>query len=128
MNTNEKGDISETQILARLPWGDKRYDLVIDDNGTFKRVQCKTGEYREKEGVVTFRLQSSYRSKSKQVLTPYSKEEVDIFAVYAPVNDKVYMVPIGDITSKTRMSLRLRERNPSAKGGPRIHWAEDYEI
>ncbi len=62
-NTSHIGEISRTQIIAALtlqgksvlaPLGDfQRYDLVIDEEGKFLRVQCKTGQL--KNGVVRAR-------------------------------------------------------------------------
>lgn len=54
MHTKQIGDISEAMVAAVLlrsgrvilkPIGDnQRYDLVIDNNGKFLRVQCKTAD------------------------------------------------------------------------------------
>lgn len=49
--TKQKGDIAEAYVLYLLkqngfnvfiPWGeDNRYDLIVEKNGLFKRVQVK---------------------------------------------------------------------------------------
>lgn len=61
-NTSQIGEVSRWQIMAALsrhgkqfllPVGDHlRYDLAIDDEGKFLRIQCKTGRLRK--GVVSF--------------------------------------------------------------------------
>ena len=43
-----------------IPFGDnQRYDLVVEREGNFVRVQCKTGRVR-KEGQILFNTCSSY--------------------------------------------------------------------
>jgi hypothetical protein len=75
-NTSHIGEISRTQIIAALarrrkrlliPLADHlRYDLVIDDEGMFLRVQCKTG--RLINGAVRF-LTCSIDSRNKMGIT-----------------------------------------------------------
>ena len=66
-NTTAQGDVTEWQVAAALVRRGKRllrplssatrYDLLIDEeDGTFTRVQCKTGVLRN--GCVVFRLYS----------------------------------------------------------------------
>jgi hypothetical protein len=69
-NTSEKGEITESIVLARLvqwgyecllPWGhDHRYDIAIDDNGKLVRIQCKTARYIEKWGCLEFNTAITY--------------------------------------------------------------------
>ena len=66
MNTVQKGDISEAKILARfvelgypvlLPWSNgERYDMVIEKDGEFLRIQVKTG--RVENGCIHFNTSS----------------------------------------------------------------------
>ena len=75
-NTSIVGEASRWQIIAALtrrgkrlllPVGDHlRYDLAIDEEGTFLRVQCKTG--RLIDGVVRF-LTCSIDSRNKKGVT-----------------------------------------------------------
>ena len=63
MDTKRIGDVSQLMVEAALlvkgysvlvPIGDNdRYDFVIEKDGDFKKVQCKTG--RIKSGAVRFR-------------------------------------------------------------------------
>lgn len=56
MNSKRKGEISEAVVISELlkrnltvsvPFGENaRYDLVVDDDGDFERVQCKTGSLK----------------------------------------------------------------------------------
>ena len=51
--------------------------------------------------------------------------EIDLFAVYCPVNGRVYAVPVEDATLSD-CSLRL---DPTRNGQvERVRWAIDYEL
>ena len=110
------------------PYGDnQRYDLVIEEEGVFKKVQCKTG--RVKDGVILFEANSCSRyckQQKEETGKTYDirnyKEDAELFAVYCPELDKTYLVP----TALCGGSLRLEPtKNGQAKD---IVWAKDYEI
>ena len=103
MNYNPKaiGERSEAVIIAKLllngeivlePFGDnQRYDLVIDREGQFLRIQCKTG--RIKNGAIIFQCSSNAGGGPKRNY----RGQIDLFAVYCPDNDNVYLVPVNDV-------------------------------
>jgi hypothetical protein len=135
-DTNRTGDISVSMLIARLlrvgyevflPFGShQRYDLLIEKNGIYSRVQVKSG--RIKKGTVEFNGYSiSYKvSLDKRGSRRYTKEEIDYFAIYCAANDKAYLVPIEDVTGKVG-TLRI-EPMPHTNGIRRIRWAVMYEI
>ena len=56
---------------------------------------------------------------------PYTREEIDYFAVYCEYTEKVYLIPVEDIASADG-TLRVEPTaNNQAKG---VRWAQDYEI
>lgn len=133
MDTNSKGNIAHTQILAALAKVGKtvlipitehgRYDLVVEENGKFSRVQCKSGVL--KDGCVIFRCFSVTVNTKETKHRPYSPEEVDYFGVYCIDNDKCYLVPCdGENTG----SITLRIDPPKINITKGIRWAKDYEI
>lgn len=126
------GQRTEAVILAELvkrgyrvllPFGvNHRYDLVLDLDGRFLRVQCKTGRVRR--GCVQFNARS-IRSNTKRARNRSYAGEIDLFAVYCPATGRVYAVPIEDATLSD-CSLRLvPTRNGQAEG---VRWAADYEL
>lgn len=132
-DTTARGDITELAVaLALMRSGRKvlrpvstglRYDLVIDEeNGTFTRVQCKTGRLRA--GVISFRLAMSDARRPNGV--PYHGE-VEAFGVHCPEVARSYLVPMTDLgTMRNLASLRLTPaRNGQRKG---IRDAARYEI
>lgn len=133
-HTKTKGDIAEAFITARLlelgltvlkPVGDNaRYDLVVERDGTFKRIQCKTGCVNGRaSNVLTFPVCSS-ASHTNAGKRSY-RGDVDLFAVWFPPSRKVFLVPIEDV-GVSAASLRL---SPAMNGQRRrIRYASDYEI
>jgi hypothetical protein len=128
-NTKAVGERSEGMVLAALlragkvvlqPFGDnQRYDLVVDDKGRFLRLQCKTGRF--KDGAILFDACSSqaHRGKGKQDY----RGQIEMFAVYYPDMDTVYMVPVEDV-GRTSGRLRLEApKNGQSKG---IRLADSY--
>jgi len=131
-NTKAIGDASQAHVLAALirqgkrtliPFGDNcRYDLVVEADGQFLRIQCKTG--RISRGAIAFAVASSqYHRGGKR--RSYDGE-VDAFGVFCPDNGKTYIIPIIDLPLVREARLRLESpRNAQAKG---IRWAAQYEI
>jgi hypothetical protein len=125
------GEISEAAILVELlksgetiltPFGDnQRYDLVLDRDGTFVRVQCKTGILRN--GVIKFNTCSSSSHRTNGGNRDY-RGQADLFAVYCHETDKVYLIPVDD-APRTGMSLRVE---PTANNSKNVKWAKDYEF
>lgn len=135
-NTAKQGEITEGMVLARLiqlgyecllPWGhDCRYDIAIDDDGEFIRIQCKTARYLEERGCLEFNTAITYaRVGGKPHIRKGYKGEADYFGIYSPETGKVYLVPVDDAPDGAA-SLRLQPaKNNQQKG---VRWAKDYEI
>jgi PD-(D/E)XK nuclease superfamily protein len=109
-----------------VPLGENtRYDLVIDDGESLRKVQCKTGRLRG--GAVIWSLCSNYghHPNPGPVRRAYHGE-VDFFAVYCPETTGVYLLPIEDLPMRSRGYLRVDPpRNNQRK---RIRPASQYEI
>lgn len=124
------GEQSESQILARflkhgltvlMPFGDnQRYDLVVDEDGDFIRVQCKTANLERDGRSFTFPTASSnwYRGTTRTYIG-----EVDVFAVYSREEDEVYIVKVDNAPRK---SCRIRLRPPKANTGRRARQGRDH--
>jgi PD-(D/E)XK endonuclease len=112
-------------LRVLLPFGENtRYDLVVEDRGSFSRVQCKTGRFRA--GAVVFKTTSSYaHHRSAQVARRGYQGEIDYFGVHCPETGGVYLVPIGDVPG-THGRLRVDPALNGQREG--IHPAERYEF
>jgi hypothetical protein len=134
---NKIGAVSQAEVALALvrsgkvvlsPWVHVRpYDLVFEEEGVFYRVQCKTG--RMLRGAVYFRphrLRAARRETGwHRRLTTY-EGDIDFFGVYCPDNERVYLVPIGEVSSQRLCGLRVAPaKNNQSK---RVRWAKDYEL
>jgi PD-(D/E)XK endonuclease len=126
------GQRSEAIILAELvrrghrvlvPFGpNQRYDLVVEIDGRFLRVQCKTGRLRN--GRVCFPTAST-RVNTVRAFTRAYAGEIDLFLIYCPETDRVYALDIEEASSGQGV-LRV---DPTANGqAKRIRWAADHEL
>ena len=131
-DTSAIGNNSQGQVLAALmrtnktvliPFGDAgKYDLVFEDIDGFKRVQIKTGLY--KDGAVRFRTYTVKRRNGLVVNENYG-DSIDCFGIYCPQLNKTYLVPMKEVSSiKGAVSLRVDPSNQIKK----IRYAKDYEI
>ena len=128
-NTSTIGSRTEGVVLAALlrtnrkvllPFGGAaRYDLGIDDDGKLIRVQCKTAVY--KDGCVIFQASSLRRDRTKMGY----HGDADLFGVYCPALDKVYLVPVEEVGST---DCRLRIESPKNGQTRGIRLAEQYEV
>src|SRR5215216_5836462 len=90
MHTREKGILTEAKILEALvaagylvliPFGDgHKYDFVIDDEVSLRRVQCKTGRVRS--GALHF---NAYSKAGNGYARVSYRGLADLFAVLNPV-------------------------------------------
>ena len=132
-NTTSKGDIGELEIaLALIRAGYSilrplstglRYDLAIDNrDGTFVRIQCKSGILRD--GFIEFNVASADGRRPNGV--PYTGQ-IDAFGVFCPQNGNAYLVPIERLAARASKG-RLRvdaARNGQVRG---ITFAEPFEV
>jgi hypothetical protein len=126
------GEVTEAAVLSVLavreetvliPWGDSlRYDLVIERMGKFLRIQCKTGKLEK--GGVEFACASSASWNTGKGAKHYV-EQADLFGVYCPQNQKVYLIPVKGV-GKRMCFLRIDPTKNNQKKN--IRWARDYEI
>ena len=132
-DTSSRGDLTEIEVAAALMRDGRRvlrpvssasrYDLVLDNrNGTFTRVQCKTGVLRR--GAIVFRVYSVSGHRTKGVTY---QSEVDAFGVYCPETRATYLVPMATIAERRVMvCLRVTSaRNGQQRG---IKDARRFEI
>jgi hypothetical protein len=77
---------TELGLRVTKPWGDNSpYDLVIETNGRFLRVQVK---------CTRFRRGRSYKCHLDSNGHPYSPDQIDFLAAYVIPTDTWYILPI----------------------------------
>src|ERR1700676_4668234 len=112
-NTKRIGDVTEAKILAALlakgfivllPFSDnERYDLVIEKDNKFFKVQCKTVKMHNGS------LRASASSSSCGRWKDY-QGQIDYFGLYSPELDKCYLMPC-------KRTICLRVLDPLQKQG-----------
>ncbi|UBF23231.1 PD-(D/E)XK nuclease [Haloarcula tailed virus 2] len=130
MDTLQKGLISEHAVklfavkngyTVLEPTGVERYDIVLEKDAEFTRVQIKTGRVKSSNvaDYIAFTSQSRtpYATEAGQ---GYSREDADLFAVYTPELDSIHWVPV-ELTQNGTSRLYLQDI-------PRIKmYASEYE-
>ena len=132
LNPTQIGDISEAIVRARfiqkgfvvlMPLNSGlRYDIVVEKDGIFRRVQIKTGRLLD-TGVVFFNT-SSLDPKTRNSQLDYYND-VEWFAVYCPQNEKVYLLDVAELPPRNS-HLRIDPPKNGQRHG--IRWAKDYEF
>ena len=109
-----------------VPFGENtRYDLVIDDGTSLRRIQCKTGRLRE--GAVRFNVCSCYGHHLRPGNSRRGyRGEIDLFGVYCPDTRTVYLVPIDDVPAKSQAALRVEPTKNKQRR--RIRHANAYAL
>jgi hypothetical protein len=126
----QRGDVTEGAVLGELtklgmtvlvPFSsDLPYDLVVHlPDGSFVRVQCKTG--RERGDCVLFNSASTDHGAGRQTYVG----RADVFAVYCPTLDRVFVVPVEEAAGFVT-SLRLRPARNNQRAGTRD--AEEHAL
>ena len=130
MTRTGSGNAGEAKVLAALvergfdvlvPFGEGQpFDLVVHLGGTeFLRVQCKTAWPRQ--GCILFNSRSTDHGRGAQSYIGLA----DIFGVYFPPSQSVYLVPIEAVA---RFEGRLRLTPTRNNQRRRIRRAADFEI
>lgn len=120
MNKVMKGDISKAFVTAMLikegyvvldPISENsRYDLVIDTEKGFIKIQIKTIYYKNDKKVYEMVCYSTTRRNKKHIKTKYTEEEVDFIIGYNPDNNEAYTFPIKDIDGRNQIIFREERR------------------
>lgn len=134
MNSKDIGNIGEAKTLCKfvelgipvyIPFGDNnKSDLIAEFNGKLNKIQVKTAEKIE-DGAVCFRTKATTRNSKSYKDSFYTKDEIDYFALYSMAVDKIFLVPIEDVSSGF-FTIRLNKpKNNQSKG---VHFMNDYLI
>lgn len=104
MSTQRIGTVSELAVMLEyaqrgytinLPTSPARYDFIAEKNGRAVKVQVKHG--------TSFNGERELLGFSK---TPYTKDDVDIIAMYDSTDEQIYYIPTDHVEGMT--SIRLR--------------------
>lgn len=128
MQKFELGNHSESIVLSAylkegftvsIPFGSgASYDLLVDTKSNIYKIQVKTAWISK--GVLKYKCQR--RQPKSEARRLYTENEVDFLAVYCPVNDSLYGIPI-----ENHPGIGWLRISPVKNGqSKRIRWASDY--
>lgn len=111
MNTNQKGKITEIEVLSyitklgysvSIPFGDKdRYDQIWDINGTLLKIQIKTAHWKnENQNAFTFKCKTTSNGKDYR----YTEKDIDYFATMW--EDRCYLIPITECSAEKTLWVK----------------------
>jgi hypothetical protein len=100
LSSNRAGAVAEKVVMTRLlqagyevsePVVPCRYDLVVDMEDGLARTQVKRGFEDSRDDTLRVNMMGSvHRGATRYESVEYGPEDVDAFAIYDPVNDRVY--------------------------------------
>ena len=133
MNTVLKGEIAELEVQRRAaekgfvvshPTTPARYDLIIDDGKSLKKVQVKyCGHAPGGTGARRVMLEKKSQSKSA-VMRTYSDAEIDAVLAYLPESKTVLWFDIEKFKGRPSFQVRIEPAKNGQKEG--IIWWEDF--
>jgi hypothetical protein len=94
---------------------------VVDDEGTFYRVQCKTAWVTDRD-TIRFNTHSQTTKNGQYHESSYDGD-IDAFIVRNPADERLYWIGIEDANT-TRLDLNYS----AAIDHPSINWAPDLEL
>jgi hypothetical protein len=131
LTPSQIGDISEAIVRARfiekgyvvlVPQNSAlRYDIVVEKDGIFQRVQIKTGRFHK--GAVVFNAASQDPNDRSKKIT--YRGVIDAFAIYCHELQTCYLLRVEDAST---MLCHLRITAPKNNQLNGIRWAADYEF
>ncbi|HET9031054.1 MAG TPA: group I intron-associated PD-(D/E)XK endonuclease [Candidatus Aquilonibacter sp.] len=128
-DTKRIGDIAEMRIMAAcaeagyhvlVPFGEnRRYDIVLERDGRFFRVQVKAGRLRN--GSLIFNAYSAHSHRNGMANRRYDGE-IDYFGVWCGDDRTAYLIPVSDVGVVGCFRV-LPTRNGQRR---RVRWALNY--
>jgi hypothetical protein len=114
MHSKLRGEWAELRFMARAaehglsvskPFGDsQRYDVTVESKGHFLRIQVKCTRARCGKGYVCTFIRTG--------MTPYTRDDLDFFAIYVIPVDVWYIVP-AEVATRYKHNILL---SPQLKG------------
>jgi hypothetical protein len=135
--TQQKGTMTELRCIldftnlgyrCLLPIDDSaKYDIVVDYNNTFIRIQCKTASWVKDTKIpnTAFEICTCCQTTNTKstIRHKYLKSDIDYF--YTWFEGQGYLISINDATGVT---FRLRYEYPSNGQKQGIHIANNYKL
>ena len=93
------------------------YDLIADRGGQLLKIQVKTAKTRKGVNQYFIKLPDT---------TKYTRETVDLFAGYAPGEDRVFYVPYPEMGARASVTFTPLDKMGSAANRERANHISEY--
>jgi hypothetical protein len=120
VNSKRKGSVAIGEAIVYftninesvfIPVSDcDKYDLIVDEKGILRKVQCKYSDDKEKSGgfIVDLRTFGGYRGKTYH--TKYTRDDFDYLFIACSNKDK-YLVPVESVWDKSQIVVGNKSWN-----------------
>ena len=126
LNTQRRhGEVAEARILAKAssmgfgvakPWGDERYDLILDSGHCLWRVQVKSTRRLGSRGYTVMIATGT--------ATQYDETEIDFLVAYISPEDLCYVIPVKMLKGRKSLHFCPRGRGKSMWEKFREGWCQ----
>jgi hypothetical protein len=98
------GEVAEARFLVEAsgmgfgvskPWGEERYDFILDSGHCFWRVQVKSTRGRSARGYTV--------TIAGSALAPYDDTQIDFLVAYLVPEDAWYVIPVKKLKGRTKL-------------------------
>ncbi len=119
------GEVAEARFLAKAssmgfgvakPWGDERYDLILDSGYCFWRVQVKSTQRRGSRGYSV--------TVASCELAAYDETQIDFLVAYLVPEDVWYVIPVKMLKGRNSLTFCPRGRGKSKWEKYREGWCQ----
>ncbi len=130
--TNVKGQIAASKAELRAlelgyipskPIFDARYDMILDDSKSLKKIQIKYADGKLSYCTGSVMVKLGYEDRTGHLYT-YSKNEIDALIVYIPKIDRLCYIPPRIFEGKVKIHIRYEKTKNNQKKG--IIYAEEF--
>lgn len=113
MSPKARGELAEARLLAKAmelgfvvskPFGNARYDLVVDSGGRLSRVQVKSAWVRATK-CGTYVLSITHKQTREGHSRAYRRDEIDFFAAYLGPEDAWFIIPVDCMPPRITLCL-----------------------
>lgn len=127
MNTRKQGDIGLSEAIAyytklgyvvSVPLTEAtKYDLLIDDGDSIKRVQCKTSSYTQTEGrSFQVNLATSGGNQSwTGIISTIDKDLCDLVFIWCS-DDSIWEIPSEEVHGKSSVTVGYHNQKYQLRG------------
>jgi hypothetical protein len=119
------GEVAEARFLAKAssmgfgvakPWGDERYDFIVDSGHRFWRVQVKSTRRPASPGYTIV--------VASCVLASYDETQIDFLVAYLVPEDAWYVIPVKMLKARNSLSFFPRGQGKAKWEKYREAWCQ----